>query len=136
MNTSLYDLYSCYEGLDTSGTQSHRNIIFGYLKSFLDNKILSGLYSDEFNDIAYNITIMCLANMTEYEDAKSGYEFISLYHPDPYLRLLASWDYAEIENLILGAGGESSKDELMSDERYIKRLEKKLKGLIPKDPVR
>lgn len=43
---------------------------------------------------------MCEVNMGEYDDAANGYEFISLFHPDPDIRLNASWDYAEVEALI------------------------------------
>ena len=135
INNALYDLYRCYEGIDTSALQSHRNLIYGDLKTYLENKILSGLYSNEFTDIAYNITLMCLVNMTEYEESKTGYEFIALYHPDAYIRLMASWDYAEVDNLINGAGGESDNKELISDRKYMVQLEKKFEKMIPKNPV-
>ena len=42
LNSALYDLYRCYEGLDTSALQSHRNLIYGDLKTYHDNKILAG----------------------------------------------------------------------------------------------
>jgi hypothetical protein len=135
INNALYDLYRCYKGIDTSALQSHRNLIYGDLKTYLENKILSGLYSNEFTDIAYNITLMCLVNMTEYEESKTGYEFIALYHPDAYIRLMASWDYAEVDNLINGAGGESDNKELISDRKYMVQLEKKFEKMIPKNPV-
>ena len=99
---SVYDLYSCYEYLDTNSEQSYRNTLYGNLKEYLDNKINSEEgYDAEFLSNCYNITLMCEANMLEYDNAANGYEFIALFHPDPDVRLNASWDYAEIEALMV-----------------------------------
>ncbi|MBL8006103.1 MAG: T9SS type A sorting domain-containing protein [Ignavibacteria bacterium] len=108
---SVYDLYSCYEYLDTTEEQSYRNTLYGNLKLYLDNRINSEEgYDGEFISNAYNITLMCDANMLNYDDAANGYEFISLFHPDPDIRLNASWDYAEIEALMGGGYGGGEKD--------------------------
>ncbi|MFA5012529.1 MAG: T9SS type A sorting domain-containing protein [Ignavibacteria bacterium] len=132
----LYDLYECYHKLDTSANQTTHDILYSDLKYFLDSRIESGLYSDEFNLIAYNITVMCLASISEYYEAMSGYEFIALYHPDEYLSFLASWDYAEIEDLMNGSGGISSKEENMTQEEYYKKLKKRIDRKINDDPVK
>jgi hypothetical protein len=132
----LYNLYECHERLDTSSSQEIRNILYGSLKIYLENKILSELYSDEFNFNAYNIVLMCETNMTDYNSAMAGYEFIALYHPEAYIRLLASWDYAELEELINGGGGLSSRNENMSDEDYLLKLTKKINKSVSEDPVR
>ena len=79
---------------------------------------------------------MCLASIAEYDDAMSGYEFIALYHPDAYIRLLASWDYTEIEELLNGSGGLSSRDENLTNEEYYKKLTRKVTKSLMGDPVK
>jgi hypothetical protein len=82
------------------------------LENYLNGKIQSGQYSDDFNSTAFEIMAMCKVNILDYNEAMSSYEFISLYHPDAYIRLLASWDYAEVQALLNGSGsGISSKPE-------------------------
>ena len=68
---------------------------------------------------------MCDANMLNYDDAANGYEFISLFHPDPDIRLNASWDYAEIEALMGGGygGGEKNLGIGISDLEFNKLTE-------------
>ena len=133
---SIYELYASYEALDTSSYQNIRNIHYNNLKNFLDEKILSEIYSDEFNSTAYEVTLMCLAKMTEYNDAMTGYEFISLYHPDAYIRLLASWDYSEIEQLLNGSGGYSNNDENLTDTEYLKKMLHKVNVSVKEDPIK
>ena len=111
---SVYDLYSCYEYLDTNSDQDYRNTLYGNLKIYLENKIEYGDYDAEFLSNAYNITLMCEVNMGEYDDAANGYEFISLFHPDPDIRLNASWDYAEVEALIGGGNAGGNKFQVSS----------------------
>ncbi len=132
----IYDMYDCYLKLDTSANQTTHDILYSDLKYFLDSRIESGLYSDEFNLNAYNITVMCLASISQYYEAMSGYEFIALYHPDDYLSFLASWDYAEIEDLMNGSGGISSKEENLTQEEYYKKLKKRIDRKINEDPVK
>jgi len=132
----LTDLYMNYISLDTSSNQGTRNILFSDLKNFLDDKILSGLYSDEFNFSAYNYTLMCLSNMTEYIEAKDGYEFIALYHPEAFIRLMASWDYDEILTLLNGSGAISSKEENMTESEFYNHLKKRIDASIGEDPIK
>ena len=136
VNTALNDLYINYQALDTSGNQGTRDILNSDLKYYLDNRILSGSYNDEFNYNAYNITLMCLDNMKEYLDAKAGYEFIALYHPEAFIKLMASWDYAEIESILNGSGGISSNEEKMTDNEYLNFVIKRVNALINEDPVK
>ncbi len=136
LNNALEDLYTDYQMLDTSGNQGLRDILYNDLKNYLDNRILAGIYSEEFNFNAYNITVMCLANINELNEAKSGYEFTALYHPDAYIRLLASWDCAEINALLNGSGGISSKEENMSEVEYLDYLTNKVNASINEDPVK
>ncbi len=132
----LYDLYQCYQSLDTSGNPGTRDILYTDLKNYLDGRILTGQYSDNFNSTAYNITLMCLTSIVNYNSAMSGYEFIALYHPDVYTRLLASWDYAEIQALINGSGGVSSKEEDLTNAEYAKLLSNRVNKSINEDPIK
>jgi hypothetical protein len=134
-NSCLYEFYECYMELDTSNEQSYRDILYGNLKTFLDSKILSGLYDEEFNDAAYNISLMCLSNMSEYNEAMEGYEFISLFHPDPTIRLLASWDFAEIELLINGSGAQPNTAFEKGDDTFRDKLQSRIERNIKGDPV-
>ncbi|MBI5402892.1 MAG: T9SS type A sorting domain-containing protein [Ignavibacteriae bacterium] len=134
--SSLYKIYTCYENLDTVPNQENRDILYGNLVTYLSEKINSELYSEEFNEIAYNLILGCYTNMTEYNSALDGYEFISLFHPNPELRLLASWDFAEVEALIGTGGSVSSREEKMTPEEFkdyrVKRMNKLIKG----DPIK
>jgi hypothetical protein len=129
---SVYDLYSCYEYLDTTSLQSYRNTLYGNLKIYLEDKIENGDYDAGFLSNAYNVILMCDANMLNYDDAANGYEFISLFHPDPDIRLNASWDYAEIEALMGGGSGERDMEfEKNKEVKETSRIEK----LATTDPV-
>jgi hypothetical protein len=122
--TSLYDLYYCYEGLDTAD-QTHRDLIFGDLKYYLENKIIQYEDKAEFAGIAFNLILMCETMLENYNEAMTGYEFISLYHPDPEQRLLASMDYGEIQTLINGMGGGESSNPKKTKVNVLKLMDKK-----------
>lgn len=103
--SSEYYLYDSYCGLDTSSDQSVTDVLFGDLKQYLQAKISSGNYDDDFEDNAYYLILMCDNKMENYNSALTGYEFISLYHPDADRRIQASWEYDNIESLMNGSGG-------------------------------
>ena len=129
-------MYESYSGLDTSSVQSNRDILFGNLKTYLEQKIQSGNYDDEFNDNAFYMIVICEANMYNKQLAVDDYEFLSLYHPLPEIRVLASWDYTEMIALF-GEGG--SKREYNSDNEIkteIKKKYKKIEKRFAGDPVR
>jgi len=98
-------LYESYRGLDTSENQEVTDILFSDLKQFLETKISIGHYDEDFDDNAYEIILMCEQKLENYNSALSGYEFISLYHPDAYRRIQASWEYDNIESILGGMGG-------------------------------
>jgi hypothetical protein len=129
----LNDLYLNYEKLDTSSNQGYRDNLYSDLKNFLNEKINSWLYDLQFNDLAYQLILMCDGNMQNYNDALTGYEFIAMYHPDAATRLLASWDYVEIDALLNGMGG--GKGENLSEEEFAKNEMKRLEKVIRKDSV-
>ncbi|MFZ4590713.1 MAG: T9SS type A sorting domain-containing protein [Ignavibacteria bacterium] len=131
LSGALYDLYSTYESLDTSSNQGYKDNLYSDFKTYLTEKINSKNYDDDFNDIAYNLILMCETNMGNYNDALTGYQFIAMYHPDAIARLMASWDYTEVEALFNGMGG--SVKETVSEDKYIFDLTNKLEGAIAKD---
>ncbi len=136
LSTALFDLYAYYEELDTTQSEGERDILYGNLKTYLNDRILTEQYDEQFESDAFYIIVMCEANMMNTQLAIDDYEFLSLYHPQPEVRLLASWDYTELEALY-GQGG-SMKEFKSEDEmtKYIdiisKKIEKKFKG----DPLR
>lgn len=122
-------LYDCYSSLDTSGSQDATDSLFSDLKLYMENKINSAQYDKTFNDECYDVILMCEAMMENYYDALTGYEFISLYHPDPETRLLASMDYSDIEDLLGEGGGLNNKPV------NIENRKKTLDRLSDRDPV-
>ncbi|RPI14526.1 MAG: hypothetical protein EHM58_16305 [Ignavibacteriae bacterium] len=121
--TAVSDLYCNYERIDTSN-QNHTDFIFSELKNYLNNKIIQYQFDLSFVDIAYNYVLMCESRIQNYNDALTGYEFISLYHPDPEQRLLASMDYGYIQELLNGAGGMSSQSKMKKQVNILKLMDK------------
>lgn len=138
LETVLYDLYSAYECLDTTSDQSYKNTLYGNLNSYLNDKIASELYNSAFEDISYELTLMCLSNMEEYDDALNGYEFLALFHPDPDIRISASWDYEEIEELLGYGGAEKNSTNEISGVEFKNQIEskefKRIEKIINDDP--
>jgi hypothetical protein len=133
--SSLYELFDCYNGLDTGSNEQERIVLFSNLANYLDIKIQSNLYNYQFNEIAYNLLLSCDVNMEDYEDALNGYEFISLYHPDLYTRIMASWDFAEVEDLMGQGGSEPEIVTKMTNEEYRDFRMKSLDKMIKPDPI-
>jgi hypothetical protein len=105
-NDALMNLYTAYLYLDTSANQNNRNILFGNLINYCEDKVASNLYDTQFEYLAGDVIAMCNFELDNYDDAMNWYEFIALFYPDPDVRLTASWNYAEIEALIgSGSGG-------------------------------
>jgi tetratricopeptide (TPR) repeat protein len=103
---ALYDLYKYYSNMDTSSNPGISYGLWNELYDFLLLKVEQYVENYDFQDLAYNIAIMCEINMQEYEDAMSKYERIILNHPDPVQRLLASWDYDALIELLDSLDGE------------------------------
>jgi len=144
-SSSIYfaqdELYNCYFNLDTSSNQNTTDVLYGDLKQFLETKITSGIYDAEFEDNAARIIFMCATRMEDYDIALTGYEFLAIYHPDAEQRLMASWEYDNIENLLQGmGGGEKDNYELQIknyefEEAEIEMRMKRLDELIDRDPI-
>ena len=137
--TSLYEMYDNYSALDTSEDHTVTDVLFGDLKQYLQSKITAEIYGDDFNSITYDIILMCETQMRNLEIALTGYEFISLYHPNAEQRMLASWDYEEIEEMINGSGGGAKQLGIRNEELGIEELElnelNRLDKLIDDDPL-
>lgn len=137
--TSLYEVYDNYSSLDTSREESETDVLFGDLKQYLNNKINSDIYDKDFNSLAFDIILMCETRMKNYEVALTGYEFIALFHPNADQKMLASWDYEEIESLTGGSGGgekqlQIENYELQIEEHELKELNR-LDKLIDDTPL-
>ena len=152
-------LYSCYQSLDTSSDEAKTDILYSDLKEYLESKISSGNYDEDFEKHAFEFVLMCDTRLTNYNEALAGYEFIVTYNPDMEARLLASWEYQNIQDMLEGeSGGKSnyelgirnyefnnSKNEMIDLEFWISELEfekvvekriKVLDELIDKDPIK
>ncbi|HRI85576.1 MAG TPA: T9SS type A sorting domain-containing protein [Ignavibacteria bacterium] len=138
IETSLYDIYACYNGLDTSALVTYRDDLYSNLKIYLEEKINSGLYSAEFNDIAFDDILMCLTITENYESAMNGYEMIAYFNPDPDIRLTASWNYAEIEAIINSAAGGGIRQMEGKTESIVERENieiNRINKIIKEDPL-
>ncbi len=142
LTASLYPFYSSYNFLDTSYDQGYRNTLYGNLKLYMEEKIASDNYDEDFCDMAYLIILFCDYNIEDYDDASNGYEYIALFHPDPDTRLVASWNYAEIQAIIdsSGSGGGERNVEIGTSDLDIERSKeqqelKRLNNIVSNDPV-
>jgi hypothetical protein len=126
-NDALMNLYTAYLYLDTSANQNSRNILFGNLINYCEDKVASNLYDTQFEYLAGDVIAMCNFELDNYDDAMNWYEFIALFYPDPDVRLSASWNYAEIEALIgSGSGGGEAELRIKNYELGMKSDHEKL----------
>ena len=126
-NDALMNLYTAYLYLDTSANQNNRNILFGNLINYCEDKVASNLYDTQFEYLAGDVIAMCNFELDNYDDAMNWYEFIALFYPDPDVRLSASWNYEEIEALIgSGTGGGEVELGIKNYELGMKRNHEKL----------
>jgi hypothetical protein len=134
-------MYSCYESLDTNNGQNYRQPLYQDIVDYLNAKILSTEFDNniEFMDNAYQIILMA-ESIIDLNSAAGGYEFLAFNHPDPDIRLAASWNYAEIEELLnLGNGGgtqfQISNDKLQMEKLWELKELQRLHEIIANDPV-
>ena len=140
----VYDLYACYQSLDTNDSESYREPLYQNIVVYLSQKILSDEYKNnsEFCDNAYDIILMAQC-IIDLNSASTGYEFLAFNHPDPDIRLAASWNYAEIEDLINSGEGGGNRFQITNDKfqiEYQNQLKEhnelnKLNELISDDPI-
>jgi len=102
---ALDELYLAYKYSDTVRNQSATNVLFGSLKTYLEQKIQQYSSRQSFVDKAYHYFLMCLVKMRNFQEAIGGYENIMNNHPDPVVRLTASWERAAAILLMNTGGG-------------------------------
>jgi hypothetical protein len=136
---SLYEIYDNYSALDTSADQTVIDVLYGDLRQYLQNKISSEIYAEDINSLAFDIILMCEVRMKNYEECLTGYEFIALYHPNAEQRMLASWDYEDIQAMIGGSGGGEKQLQITNYELQVDEYESnelsRLDKLINDDPL-
>ena len=141
----IYELYACYQSLDTNDSENYREPLYQNIVDYLNEKILSDEYENnsEFCDNAYDIILMAQC-IIDLNSASTGYEFLAFNHPDPDIRLAASWNYEEIQELIESGKGGGEKQFQISNDKFqtekqneLKELKelKKLNELISDDPL-
>ncbi|HEX2787571.1 MAG TPA: T9SS type A sorting domain-containing protein [Ignavibacteria bacterium] len=128
---AIWNLNACYGSLDT-GSVNHDNL-YSELKIYMTNLISSENYDEGVESAAYQVILECEAQLGDYNKAMDGYEFLVEYHPDPVIRLNASWDYEDLAELL--GGGSSVKEEQLSFEEYkLKRLFR-MDKIVSGDPI-
>gem|GEM_PF-1674863 len=105
LESAIFDLYECYAVSDTNHNQGWRNIIFGDLNNFLEEKIQQYENNEDFVIMAFNFALKCKVKIKSYQPAMDGYEFIAENSPSSAERLIASINYIEVEGLIQGGNG-------------------------------
>ncbi len=122
LNGSLIELYCCYKKMDTLNNDN-RIILFTELKNYIAQKIQQYQSNLAFTDVAYNLLLMSKVMVGELNDAADGYQFLSLNHPEPERRLLASMDYECVLEMMGNGGSEmESTTELSSIEKNVERF--------------
>jgi hypothetical protein len=119
--SAIFKLYECYVSSDTNHNQGWRNIIFGDLKNYFEDKVQQYDSSETFVNLAFEFFLKTAIKKKSYQLAMDGYEFIAENSPSATERLMASINYIDIEGLLQGSGGgqrenQEYKDELSSDK--------------------
>ncbi|MCX6159578.1 MAG: T9SS type A sorting domain-containing protein [Ignavibacteriae bacterium] len=110
LGSAVFNLYECYVRSDTNRTQSFRNVIFGNLKNYLEDKIQQYENNDEFVSVAFDFVLKCKVKIKSYPMALDGYEFIAGNSSSETERLMASLSYIDVEGLIQGGNGGGAKE--------------------------
>jgi hypothetical protein len=113
---SLYNIYECYRGMDTTGNNTLTNTLFNQLKTYLLDKLQEYQSYYEFTGLAYEFVLKCDVKIKNYIESRDGYEFLSLNSPFEIERLTASWNYMLLNEIIQnnnsGGGYGSHKQNL------------------------
>jgi len=135
-NSAISELYLNYLESDTSGNQTITNGLFNNLKTYIEQKMQQYPNNAQFVERAYKYHLMCLVKVKSYTEAISGYENIMNNHPDPIVRLNASWDRSAVV-FMMGQGGSENDNSISSSKsRNIKLLDKNPAHRIAKDIFR
>lgn len=120
-NSALSELYLNYLNSDTSGNQTITNGLYSNLKTYIEQKMQQYQNNAQFIERAYKYLLMCLVKIKSYSEAVAGYENIMNNHPDPIVRLNASWDRSAVV-FMMGQGGSLSDNSIINSKSKIKKL--------------
>jgi hypothetical protein len=135
-NSAMSELYLNYLESDTSGNQTITNGLFNNLKTYIEQKMQQYPNNAQFVERAYKYHLMCLVKVKSYTEAIAGYENIMNNHPDPIVRLNASWDRSAVV-FMMGQGGSENDNSIKSSKsRNTKLLDKNPVHRIAKDIFR
>ncbi|GEM_PF-1498530 len=135
-NSAMSELYLNYLESDTSGNQTITNGLFNNLKTYIEQKMQQYPNNTQFVERAYKYHLMCLVKTKSYTEAIAGYENIMNNHPDPIVRLNASWDRSAVVFMMGQGGSENDNSVKSSKSRNTKLLDKNPAHRIAKDIFR
>jgi hypothetical protein len=130
LTKTIANLYENYVSSDTNHNQGWRNIIFGDLKNYLENKILQYDSNEAFINVAFDFLLRSKVKIKYYRQAMDGYEFIAENSPYSEERLIASLNYIDVEGLLQGSGGGQSENQDYTDELSSDRNGKPIKDIL------
>jgi len=116
-------LFINHQYLDTIHANNQQ---FTSLKEYLNQKMQQYQGNARFTDKAYSYYLKSITKLRQYSEAIAGYENIMANHPDPVVRLAASWERAAII-LLMGTGGKNENvnnnaDMSIEYKKYINKL--------------
>ena len=120
-NSALSELYLNYLESDTTSNQVITNGLFNNLKTYIEQKMQQYQNYAQFIERAYKYLLMCLVKTKSYTEAIAGYENIMNNHPDPIVRLNASWDRSAVV-FMMGQGGAENNFTVKSNKSRNKKL--------------
>jgi len=110
---TLDEMFLDYKLSDSTANQNNTNALFTDLKNYLGQKIQDYQTNVSFVERAYHYYLMSLVKLRSYQEAIAGYENIMQNSPDTLLRLIASWDRADVILIMNnGGGGEPGNIEI------------------------
>ncbi len=130
LERSIYKLYECYVLSDTNHNQGWRNVIFGDMKNYLEDKIQVYQNNEKFVNVAFDLFLKCTIKKKGYQLAMDGYQFIAENSPSPTERLMASINYIDVEGLIQGSGGGQKENVDKPDELTSEQNGKPIKDIL------
>ncbi len=133
-NSAMSELYLNYLQSDTTGNQTITNGLFNNLKTYIEQKIQQYSTNSQFIEKAYKYLLMCLVKTKNYSEAIAGYENIINNHPDPIVRLNASWDRSAVV-FMMGSGGSMGIHPFGNNELSKVSNRSKNKKLLDKNPA-
>jgi len=126
--SALDELFINNQYIDTI---AENNSQMTQLKNYLTQKIQQHQNNTRFVDKAYSYLLKSLTKLREFNEAIAGYENIINNHPDPVIRLSASWERAAVILLMNGQGGAQKQLTIRNEELRIKKNKK----IIDKNPA-